>query len=265
MSEENKIGSRQKAFCPSCKGERNCEIKGHHRVTGSEGNYDWWKDWYLLVCCGCDHVFAQSEFTDSESHYPVGYDSAGNVEYEQDILVKSWPAKFKRDRPAWLDRLNSYIEHDKSADLEACLFQIYEALDHDLNILAAIGIRTAFDVASEVLGVDPEQAFEVKLKSMEDSGLITPSQRDDFEVLINAGNASAHRGWNPSFKDLDPLVGSLEHFITDKFVTPQLRKKSADGVAEVRSKVPQRLKKKKEAALSAPQGGQIERAKNPPP
>ncbi|TIL57390.1 MAG: hypothetical protein E5Y79_25280, partial [Mesorhizobium sp.] len=46
---------------------------------------------------------------------------------------------------------------------------------------------------------------------------------------------------------------------------PQLRKKSADGVAEVRSKVPQRLKKKKEAALSAPQGGQIERAKNPPP
>ena len=54
---EQKIGSRQKAFCASCKGERNCEIKGHHRVTGSEGNYVWYKDWYLLVCCGCDHVF----------------------------------------------------------------------------------------------------------------------------------------------------------------------------------------------------------------
>ncbi|WP_353035168.1 DUF4145 domain-containing protein [Mesorhizobium sp. M1328] len=68
--------------------------------------------------------------------------------------------------------MNSYIEHDKSADLEACLFQIYKALDHDLNILAAIGIRSAFDVASEVLGIDPEQAFEAKLKTMEDSGLI---------------------------------------------------------------------------------------------
>ncbi|WP_167334879.1 DUF4145 domain-containing protein [Mesorhizobium loti] len=251
MSELSKIGSRQKAFCASCKGERNCEIKGHHRESGSEGNYDWWKDWYLLVCCGCDHVFAQSELTDSESHYPVGYDRDGNVEYEHDVQIRAWPAKFKRDRPAWLERLNSYIEHKKSSDLEACLLQIYEALDHDLNILAAIGIRTAFDVASEVLGVDPEKAFEDKLKTMEGSGLITPSQRDDFEVLINAGNASAHRGWNPSFKDLDPLVGSLEHFLTDKFVTPQLRKKAADGVAEVRSKVPQRSKKKKEGDVTA--------------
>lgn len=246
MSDESKIGKKQKAFCASCKGERNCEIKGHHRESGSEANgqYDWWKDWYLLVCCGCDHVFAQSEFTDSESYYPVGQDRNGDFEYEHDILVKSWPAKFKRDRPEWLDRLNGYVEHERSEDLEACLLQVYEALDHDLNILAAIGIRTAFDVASEILGVDPDMPFERKLKGMEESGVITPSQRDNFEVLINAGNASAHRGWNPSFKDLDPLVDSLEHFITDKFVTPQLRKKAAEGVAKVKSKVPQRHRKR---------------------
>ncbi|MDX8449254.1 DUF4145 domain-containing protein [Mesorhizobium captivum] len=243
MSEESKIGTTKRAFCAACKGERNCEIKGHHRETYSDEHFDWWKDWYLLVCRGCDHVFALSEASDSESTYPVGQDRNGEFEYHQDVQTSSWPAKFKRARPEWLDRLVGLVEHDRSDDLESCLFQVYEALDHDLNILAAIGIRTTFDVASEILGVDPDQPFEQKLTSMESDGQITPSQRDDFEVLINAGNASAHRGWNPSFQDLDPLVDSLEHFISDKFVTPHLRKKTADGVAKLRSKVPQRVKK----------------------
>ncbi|OJU52361.1 MAG: hypothetical protein BGO03_11935 [Mesorhizobium sp. 61-13] len=253
MTTESKIGTKMKAFCSNCKGERNCEIKGYHRASGSEGeNYDWWKNWYLLVCCGCDHVFAESHFTDSESSYPVGYDRNGDYEYHQDVDIKSWPARTKRNRPDWLDRISNFAEHEKSGDLEACLLQAYEALDHDLNILAAIGIRTTFDVASEILGVETDLPFEAKLKKMESDGIVTPSQRDDFEVLINAGNASAHRGWNPKFNDLDPLVDSLEHFLADKFVTPKLRKIAADGIAKVRPKVPKRTKKQK--ALPAPPG-----------
>lgn len=242
---ESKIGSKLKAFCANCKGDRNCEIKGHHRVSDSDGRVDWWCDWYLLVCCGCDHVFAQSVASDSESHYPVGYDREGNLEYEHNEHIRSWPARFKRSRPTWLDTLERDIEHAKASDFSACLVQLYEALDHDLNILAAIGIRTSFDVASEILGVDPDKGFESKLAEMENKSLITPSQRSDFEVLINAGNASAHRGWNPSFQDLDPLVDTLEHFINDTFVVPHLRKKAADGVAKVKTKVPVRNKKPK--------------------
>ena len=180
----------------------------------------------------------------SESTYPVGYDGQGDTLYERDVTIKSWPARFKRTRPEWLDRLSGLLKSERSSDLEACLTQVYEALDHDLNILAAIGIRTTFDVASEMLGVDSDLQFQRKLDSMDKQGIITPSQRDDFEVLINAGNASAHRGWNPDFKDLDPLVDSLEHFIADKFVTPELRKKAADDVAKVGAKVPKRAAKR---------------------
>ncbi|MFC3205171.1 DUF4145 domain-containing protein [Aquamicrobium soli] len=240
---ESEIGTKLKAFCANCKGQRNCEIKGHHRESGGDDNFDWWQNWYLLVCCGCDHVFAQSVYSDSESYFPVGYDHEGKTEYDYDPVIKSWPARFKRNRPNWLDTLEHDIENAKSSDFSSCLVQVYEALDHDLNILAAIGIRTAFDVASEILGIDPERRFENKLTEMENKSLITPSQRDSFEVLINAGNASAHRGWNPSFQDLDPLMDTLEHFINDTFVVPQLRKKAADGVAKVKSRVPPRKKK----------------------
>jgi hypothetical protein len=85
---------------------------------------------------------------------------------------------------------------------------------------------------------------------METRGLITPSQSEEFEVLINAGNASAHRGWKPSFNDIDPLMDTLEHFINDAFVTPHLRKASAERLAKVRSKVPPRRKRTGKMKLS---------------
>lgn len=246
MNAESKIGTKLKAFCANCKGERNCEIKGHHKTSESDGNYDWWTDWYLLVCRGCDHVFAQSVSSNSDSYYPVGQDRDGNFEYENHEVVKSWPARFKRDRPVWFDTFEHHIKQDRARDLSSCLLQVYEALDHDLNILAAMGIRTTFDVASEILGVDPESSFQRKLKDMETKGLITPTQRDEFDVLINAGNASAHRGWNPSFNDLDPLMDTLENFINNVFVVPHKRQEEAKKLAKVKPKVPGR--KKKEAS-----------------
>lgn len=242
---KSRLGTTLRAFCANCTGARNCEVKGHHRVSESDGQFDWWCDWYLLVCRGCDHVFAQSVSSDSESYYPVGYDRDGNTEYAADEVVRSWPARFKRSRPGWLHKLDNHIAHEKADDFSACLLQVYEALDHDLNILAAIGIRTAFDVASEILGVEPDQGFESKLSEMEKSGLITPSQKDEFDVLINAGNASAHRGWNPKFEDLDPLMDALEHFINDKFIAPASRQRASDGIAKVKPKVPSRPIKKK--------------------
>jgi hypothetical protein len=39
----------------------------------------------------------------------------------------------------------------------------YVALNNDLRILAAIGIRTAFDRASQLLGIAPEKTFADKL------------------------------------------------------------------------------------------------------
>lgn len=245
MGPESKIGTTLRAFCAKCKGERNCEVKGHHLVSESGDNIEWWCDWYLLVCRGCDHPFAQSVSSDSQSHYPVGRDRDGSMLYEQDEVINSWPARFRRSRPEWLNKLDHDIAHEKAKDFSACLLQVYIALDHDLNILAAIGIRTAFDVASEILGIEPDQGFDRKLEEMEEKSLITPSQKDEFDVLINAGNASAHRGWNPKFEDLDPLMDALEHFINDKFIVPTLRRRASDGIAKVKPKVPERPGKKK--------------------
>ncbi|MBX8826052.1 DUF4145 domain-containing protein [Ochrobactrum sp. SFR4] len=247
MTTEAPIIKTRKAFCANCKGDRHCEIKGHHREyeSDSRSGIDWWRNWYLLVCRGCEHVFAQSVSSDSESFYPIGYDCSGNIEYDQDEVINYWPAQFKRERPNWFDVMHNYITHDRASDFQSCLLQVYTALDHDLNILAAIGIRTTFDVASEILGIDTEQPFDKKLKQMLLQNYITASQKDNLDVLINAGNASAHRGWDPSFDELNALMGALEDFINDRFVRPEQEKKTAEKVALIKDKVPARKKRQK--------------------
>jgi hypothetical protein len=154
VSETEKIGETKRAFCGKCNGERNCEIKGYHRESGSEGggNFDWSVSWYLLVCRGCDFTFAQSVASDSESYHDY-YDYDGEHCRDYIETVGTWPAKSKRSRPDWFKHYHIEGHLVETFALSSALNELYRALDAELLVLSSIGIRTAFDVASETLGV----------------------------------------------------------------------------------------------------------------
>lgn len=239
---ESLIGQKIKAWCGKCRGERNCEVRGHHSEGGSddEGYYSWNKDWYLLVCCGCDHIFAQSVSTNSDD-YSEEYDRNGKTLTKSNERVDTWPAKAQRERPAWFDggSISSELE---SYQLDGALREVYGALDHGLNSLASVGMRTAFDIAAEMLGVDPEKPFEKKTQDLVDKNFIKESEKKHIDILVKAGNASAHRGWRPSVADIDVLMDTLEEFIFNSMVLPSQRKLAAEKMAKVNAKVPPRKK-----------------------
>ncbi|MBZ9604003.1 DUF4145 domain-containing protein [Phyllobacterium chamaecytisi] len=251
MIAESMVGTTIKAHCSNCSGERNCEIRGHHKVRGSDDYAEWWTTWYLLVCCGCEHVFAQSVSGNSES-YDYDCDEQGRETRTPVEAITTWPAKFKRNRPDW------FVDHRTVVDIPSfgiyrSLSELYGALDNDLNTLAAIGVRTTFDIASEQLGVASGLSFEKKLQAMVDCKLITESQSDHLGVLIDAGSASAHRGWQPSVDDLDTLMDVLEEFLHDSFVAPAKKKVADAKVAKMKAKVPPRPGRKAPAKkLSQP-------------
>src|SRR5438874_868421 len=112
-----------------------------------------------------------------------------------------WPSEIARPRPNWLDAL-----HDRDISLGLLLNEMYTALDSDLRVLAAIGARTAFDRASELLGVNPAIRFQEKLNSLGASGKISLDEEKTLEVLVNAGSAAAHRGWRPKPEELNTML-----------------------------------------------------------
>lgn len=246
MPELEKIGDTRRAYCGKCNGERNCEIKGLHRESGSEGDGDffWSMDWYLLVCKGCDFTFAQTVSTDSES-YEDRYDYDGEHIRDYHETVGTWPAKSKRPRPDWFKHYHIEGHLIDTFALSSALNELYRALDAELLVLSSIGIRTAFDVASETLGIDEGLPFAKKLDGLVSSSKILASQRQKLEVLVEAGSASAHRGWKPDADHVDVQMDILEEFIFNCFVLPMREKKKNDKVAALKKSVPQKKSTKK--------------------
>lgn len=116
---------------------------------------------------------------------------------------------------------------------------VYVALDNDLGVLAAIGVRTAFDRATELLGVDPALPFKQKLDELVNIGKSGAEERKILEVATNAGSAAAHRAWKPTAKELETLMVTIEHFIYRNLLLPK-------RAQELETKVPPKQPRRKQ-------------------
>lgn len=229
----------KKVQCGQCGGVRNCDVLALHKETSSEEHYNSWKEWHLLKCRGCDFVFLLTESSDSES---IDYDYApdGSVEEEYEIRLAFYPALTKRE-PIW-EKQQNYFLGRTYPELDSALWEVYEAAAHDLHVLTAIGIRTVFDVAAEILGVDASLSFAGKLDALLSLNTIVEADKERLETLINAGSASAHRGWKPNSDDVNTLMDMLEHFIDNAFVQPMKRKELDEKAKKMDASVPKRKK-----------------------
>jgi hypothetical protein len=127
--------------------------------------------------------------------------------------IAYWPAPSKRIVPEWVYDL-ILIDHD----LSDIISDIYIALNNNLRMLAKIGIRTGFDQASRLLGVDPNQTFAKKLCALLELGKIGSDEKETLNILTDGGNAAAHRGWKPEPEQLSTMMNVIEAFLYRAFI-----------------------------------------------
>lgn len=175
------------------------------------------------------------------------FDHEWDPKTQQDVLVYDevvayWPAISKRKAPDWFAPAGFIGVHDR---LYEAMTELYVALDNDLIRLASAGVRTAFDIASELLDVNAELTFKEKLDELVASSRINAVDRERLEALTEAGSASMHRGWLPTSSDLSTMVEILEHFVHRTFVAPALEQKLTEKSASLRKTVPPRKPRRK--------------------
>lgn len=238
---DNQIGSIKKARCPSCGGSRNCRVKGYFEEPGfGEGDELWsYLDYYLLVCQGCSNAFLQIEERWSEDFSNI---MAIDKEYFKDYkpTIVTWPSPLKRRIPERFKKYGDHIFYNYSVLLSRMLEEVYEAYDKELLILASVGIRTCFDIVSTSLGIDPNLSFAKKLGKLLEGGHVTQIEKDILAVLVEAGNASAHRGWSPQSQDVSILLNILENFIENTIIKAIEKKILEKTVATIKEKIPPR-------------------------
>lgn len=235
MPRPNSEPKQIKATCPKCGGERNCYVRAKYtKDIPSSGNDPTAAadTHYILECCGCGRCFVRREYWFSEWDY-VDSDEYGRLVMVPGIQVSQWPATTARAKPAWVDSLRTRDE-----TLFVLLNEMYSAVDNELPILASIALRTTFDRAAELLGVDPSYGFDRKLEELCKSGKIGQHEQTLLDVLTNAGSAAAHRGWCPTLEQLDTLFSIIETFLHRSLVLGHEAEK-------IRATVPTRPKRSK--------------------
>jgi hypothetical protein len=226
----------RKAECARCGGIRNCDIHGEHTEEYGGDVFQAWTTRRILECRGCGYVFMETAATNTED-YDQDYDVDGSTITTLNETLRYWPTLSKRQLPDWM---KNGIEAKNAAALYHSMRELYGALDNDLNRLAAIGMRMSFDIATELLGIDPGLTFKEKLNELVSKGLIGIVDKDRLEVLVDAGSASAHRGWYPKTEDSRSMMDILEHFMEAALVEPFRRKALDAKAAKVKTGVPQR-------------------------
>lgn len=217
-------------YCHVCQTEKWSQIEAEVIYRGEdEPNYFYWCYKHrILRCKTCGSMYYQREETNSEE-YDQWYERDGTACIAPTQKFRYYPEKPKWQRPKWNDSL---VPIDMN--LAVIFLELYTAFDHDLSILTTIGIRTAFDRLSVILDVDEDLPFRKKISALSEKGYLSRLQTADLDILINAGNAAAHRGWSPEEGEIRHLLEVLEAFTYQVlFISPQIQK--------MREKIPKRL------------------------
>lgn len=196
--------------CPNCGPSRWAEIVAQYSTTWSEEHTDisGSETHRLLKCCGCDTVYVEKATTFSEDvEYEIDPKTGQDFPYIPERKTY-WPNISKRKQPKWL--VEFIFSDQKFFDL---IDELYVALDNGLLVLSAIGVRTVFDRATEILGIDTNITFAAKLRELKQNQRISDHEADILEILTDAGGAAAHRGWAPSERELATMMDILEQFL----------------------------------------------------
>lgn len=212
MLEESK--TVLKALCPRCKGERNCQEHGVVSVpweVGDEVNHMWGKDESrLLQCCGCETVFLHIKSWNSEL-FDIEYDYVQRDQVQVPIIeITTFPAAEidQSRKPDWVWEIAK-----TDPQLHKILDETYSAYQEGLLILASVGLRTAFDRATETLQIDPGHTLDEKIKKLKEMGFIGETEASALGVVADAGSAAAHRAWSPGETEFNFLLTALEQFL----------------------------------------------------
>lgn len=209
------VGEQTKAPCRACARSTLHNVLHRSDVEPLEEDGTASEDYLLLQCAGCRTISMRHE---------LHIEADGGEENQAASVVNFYPPPIFRREPNWLVDLN---ETDR--DL---LREVYVALQNNLSRLAIMGLRAALEHLMIELNGD-KGTFTANLDALVECGAISVNQREVLEVVIDAGSATIHRGFQPERQDLESVLDISELVFRQTFV---------DGpkAAELRRRIPPR-------------------------
>ncbi|MCP1198993.1 DUF4145 domain-containing protein [Notoacmeibacter sp. MSK16QG-6] len=201
---------RLRADCPECGTHKWLYVKATYDQALKFEQTDIYINHFILECAGCESVVYVRRSADSEFFY-ISADGEQELEVTQIQFPKVSPDG--HESPKWLPEL-LYV--DKT--LFKVTTQTYDALSAGSLLFASVGFRTIFDYGSTLLGADSSLSFSGKLSKLVSLGKIGAEEKINLETVVEAGNASIHRAWQPKGDDIRVLRNVSDAFVYRNFI-----------------------------------------------
>lgn len=153
------------------------------------------EEWRIYQCAGCESTKAVRQTFTSE------------MEMQSEVC---YPSNRRRASPDWAK--------DLPAECQVLVREIYDALDVDCLTLVAMGSRTLVDMMLTDM-VGDIGGFAHKLKTAVANGMIDATQHDVIAAAVDAGHTASHRGFVPTFEQLEDVLVIVEYALKDRYVT----------------------------------------------
>jgi hypothetical protein len=219
----------EKFKCNLCQGDRNHYVRAEHafRDEFPEDHGIWFNVRYLVVeCCGCENLSFIKRVLCSENIGPCGYNLDGSYKYEEKWSEEIYPPINARSLPDWIIKLDDEI-------LETVLLEVHRSLQSDSTFLAAFGCRTLMERFVFLHSGEVVNNLWESLKKLKEDKTITEGEFSQLELVKEAGDASAHRAWNPEKGDLGTILDIIESMLHRYIIL----KNEAE---EIKAKIPPR-------------------------
>lgn len=207
-------GKIVKSHCNRCVGIKNHDLLLERREEFADLDEDGapafseYDEYEFLQCRGCGSYSMRNTYWNSGS-----YDDNGRIEK----AISYFPAAISRRKPDWATNYKFWFVVPDA--IRETLNEVYSALHGDMPRLAAMGIRTLIDIIiTKKMG--DVGSFRQKLDAFCSAGHISKSQQEIVSAAIDAGSASAHRGYKPSNDDLNALMDIVESVIASVYIHP---------------------------------------------
>jgi hypothetical protein len=202
-----------RGHCPNCGADRRADVVASHAERCDDESQVVWsvETLSILKCRGCDTVYVKRDHVFSGDEIKDRDPETGEYETAPATRTSYWPAPVRRAKPNWIHKIDD-------APLKILLDEIYQALNTDQRVLAAMGARTALDRAMVLVGAPEAAGFREKLQKLKRDQVISQQEEGTLLTLTDAGSAAAHRGWRPEANVLATIMDGVEAFLNRSLI-----------------------------------------------
>ena len=213
--------------CPECKVNTKHTVERSLDWSGSseDGDIQAWGTYQIVRCNGCDTLSFRSVHRDSEDWTSDEYGNIDLVETEN-----LYPERPNRS-PNRLLTEDLYLRSEVYK-LPQIIQTIYRetltAVQHDLSILAGIGIRSIIEATCTHLGAKDDALekesnkrsddLNKKINKLKDMSMLTSGGAKTLHGIRLLGNAAAHEVEAPTAEQIKAAFKVIDHLLLGAFV-----------------------------------------------